>query len=206
MPERVTQCKMCNWERVREAERLYATTGNISRVVRWAKDQGFEVSYNAVRRHLQEHFSVRLGKGEMRVGEAADNVAQRAGGMIQELDENIRGLRSLMDEVQRNLGTGKELRAQAGSVARLTEAMVKQIDTKAKMLGYYSESAEVNLILVREFKQQIALMLGNVPRSVREQVLSLVEEHAARLPLQEDEGSSLEAALHALDEGNVVDV
>lgn len=198
--EPVTRCKMCRWEHVREAERLFSRDGNVLAVHRWVQARGLKVSYNAVRRHLQEHFSVRLGRGLVKPEPESDAVAQASSGLVQELNRNIEVLRRTLNRLEDESLSGAELRAQARAIARVTEAMARQVDLKAKMLGYYAEGAEVNFILVREFRQQVAMVLQDVPASVRERVLSIVEEHAPRLPLGESRHQTLEEALFALDD------
>src|SRR5690606_23124368 len=191
----VTRCKRSRREDVREAERLYSRTGNVLAVHRWARARGLKASYNAVRRHLQEHFGLRAGRSAVF---SAQEARAPAGGMIQELNLNIEALRRTLGRLENEPAAGAELRAQARAVARVTEAMARQIDLKAKMLGYYAESAEVNVILVREFREQVALVLEDASPSVRERVLRLIEEHAPRLPLGGSREQTLEEALAAL--------
>lgn len=49
-------CKLCHSKHRKEAEERYARTGNALGVHRYLTDQGEEISYVAVHRHLQKHY------------------------------------------------------------------------------------------------------------------------------------------------------
>lgn len=176
-----SNCKLCNSPLRAEAEEKFMKSGNYFAVYKFLKDNGEDISPNAVKNHLQNHFMRPLL--EMRMKDYADDLKGWLN-TYQNKEQRLENYLTLIDRQIHLLGANtkntdaEDLRKTSDKVARLM-AEATSIEDK---LEKHRAGVKPIMIFLEKFRQTISTHLKEIDNSEARmalvQILEAIEEDA----------------------------
>ena len=174
-------CKLCTSPHRQDAEARYEATRNQQAVQRWLADLGEHISYTAVKNHFARHY---LSPERAAREEEPDPGAPLDFNVVAVIDEvhalTLRQVRRLaaVNVDERNIGPI------SAALFRGLDLMMRQADSKARMLGLYREADEATMLQVQHLEQVLQRVLQRVSPELRQELTQELDALAS--PVRED--------------------